>query len=178
MRVNNREYLTCITKIRDITHDGGTIKVDPLRNFPIVSDLVVDFGDFFSKLDKVDCKHVQPVDKQPDKTGIKPQKAESIPGTERLVDCLECGLCVSACPASATNAEYLGPAALASAQLKMIAEDVYTVDIVDNENGLWRCHSAYECSEVCPSSVEPGSRIMDMRRMTISSMINHWLGKK
>lgn len=97
---------------------------------------------------------------------------------ERLVDCLECGLCVSACPASATNVEYLGPATLAAAQLKMVAENESTVDVVDNENGLWRCHSAYECSEVCPSFVEPGSRIMDMRQMTISSKINHWLGKK
>lgn len=178
MRVNNREYLTCITKIRDVTHNGGVVKVEPLRNFPIVSDLVVDFGDFFNKLEEVSCKHVQPVDKQPDKKGIKPGKVQSEPGMERLVDCLECGLCVSACPASATNVEYLGPATLAAAQLKMVAENESTVDVVDNENGLWRCHSAYECSEVCPSFVEPGSRIMDMRQMTISSKINHWLGKK
>src|SRR5271157_4429225 len=34
MRVNNAEKLTCITYIRDVTQDGGTIKVEPLRNFP------------------------------------------------------------------------------------------------------------------------------------------------
>ena len=44
MRVNDVEKLTCITYIRDVTRDGGTLKVEPLRNFPVVSDLVVDMG--------------------------------------------------------------------------------------------------------------------------------------
>ncbi len=176
MRVNNTEKLTCITRIRDVTTDGGKVKVEPLRNFPVVSDLVVDFGDFFNKLDEVDCRHVQPVDLQPVGKGIKPSRITVEPGMERLVDCLECGLCVSACPACATNAEYMGPATMASAQLKMIAEGVSTVDLVDHEYGLWRCHSAYECSEVCPSFVEPGSRIMDLRKMTVSARLRHLFG--
>jgi len=39
MRVNGVEKLTCITLIREVTHDGATLKVEPLRNFPVVSDL-------------------------------------------------------------------------------------------------------------------------------------------
>jgi succinate dehydrogenase / fumarate reductase iron-sulfur subunit len=176
MRVNDKEKLTCITKIRDVTTNGGKIKVEPLRNFPVVSDLVVDFGGFFQKLDAVDCRHVQPVDRQPDGKGIKPAKTGSEPGMERLVDCLECGLCVSACPSCATDEKYFGPAALASAQLKMVAENVSTIQLVDQQHGLWRCHSAYECTEVCPSFVEPGSRIMDLRRMTVSARLRHLFG--
>jgi len=176
MRVNDKEKLTCITKVRDVTTDGGRIKVEPLRNFPIVSDLVVDFGGFFEKLDAVDCRHVQPVDLQPDGKGIKPTRQASEPGMERLVDCLECGLCVSACPSCATDADYMGPAALASAQLRTVAEKTSLLDLVDHQHGLWRCHSAYECTEVCPSFVEPGSRIMDLRRMTVSARLRHLFG--
>src|SRR5512141_1263905 len=44
MLVNGVEKLTCITYIRSVTHNGGTIKVEPMRNFPVESDLVVDMG--------------------------------------------------------------------------------------------------------------------------------------
>lgn len=175
MRVNDRERLTCITPIRDVTHNHGKIKIDPLRNFALVGDLVVDFGDFFRKLDEIDLNHVLAVDIQPENHGIKPSHLVFEPGTARLVDCLECGLCVSACPAAATSSEYLGPASLAAAQLKSISNKDDVQDLVNDQNGLWRCHSAYECSEVCPSFVEPGSRIMDLRRQTTSSWFKHIL---
>jgi succinate dehydrogenase/fumarate reductase iron-sulfur protein len=180
MRVNDREALTCITRIRDITHNGGKVKVDPLRNFPIVSDLVVDFGDFFNKLDEVNSNHIQPTDLLPrqHKHGIHGHENPMRPGMFRLTDCLECGLCVSACPAAATHEDYLGPASLAGAQLNVLNGDKAVMDVVDADNGLWRCHSAYECSEVCPSFVEPGSRIMDLRKETVSSQLKHLFGQK
>jgi succinate dehydrogenase / fumarate reductase iron-sulfur subunit len=178
MRVNDREALTCIKKIRDVTHNGGRVKVEPLRNFPIVGDLVADFGTFFNKLDEVDSSHIQPVDAFPEKDGIKPRHEHKHDGMFRLTDCLECGLCVSACPAAATSEDYLGPAAMAGAQLKLRGGDPSVMDVVDSEDGLWRCHSAYECTEVCPSFVEPGSRIMDLRRATVSAQLKHLFGGK
>ncbi len=175
MRVNKRERLTCITPIREVTHDGGEITIDPLRNFTIVGDLVVDFGAFFTALDAVECEHVLPASEQPDGTGIKPSKKGFEPGTERLIDCLECGLCVSACPISATDPAYLGPASLGQAQLRWsgYGKSADLIKTVDQENGLWRCHSAYECTEVCPSFAEPAARIMNLRRMTVSHQLKN-----
>ena len=46
MRVNGVEKLTCITAIRNVTQNGGIIRVDPLRNFTLVSDLAVDMGTY------------------------------------------------------------------------------------------------------------------------------------
>jgi len=51
MRVNGVEKLTCITAIRDVTQNGGVIRVDPLRNFTLVSDLAVDMG-LYIRMDK------------------------------------------------------------------------------------------------------------------------------
>lgn len=178
MRVNNREKLTCITRIQDVTRNGGRILVEPLRNMPIISDLVVDMGQFFRILDEIDYNQVQPVNQQPNNQGIKPAiLAEGI-GMERLVDCLECGLCISACPASATSTEYRGPAALAAVQAKSRFMDTEAWKVADNQDGLWRCHSAYECTEVCPSSFEPGWRIMDLRRLTLAAKIKLLLHKR
>ncbi len=178
MRVNHREKLTCITLIRDVTQNGGRILVEPLRNMPIISDLSVDMGQFFRKLDEVDYNQVQPVINQPDDEGIKPIKKFVEPGMQRMVDCLECGLCISACPASSTSTEYIGPAALGAIQSKARYEEKRVLALGDDQNGVWRCHSAFECSEVCPSNFEPGWRIMDLRKMTISARLQHLFSGK
>jgi succinate dehydrogenase / fumarate reductase iron-sulfur subunit len=162
MRVNDVEKLTCITLLRDVTRDGATLKIEPLRNFPVVSDLAVDMGSLYRRMEAVDARAVLPV----------PEAEIEHPPSEwdgdasqylRLSDCIECGLCISACPASATSSEYLGPAVLAGAQQNGLKRNPELLQIVDSEDGLWRCHSAFECTAVCPSFVDPARRIMNLR---------------
>jgi succinate dehydrogenase / fumarate reductase iron-sulfur subunit len=169
MLVNGKEKLTCITPVRSVTRDGGEIKLEPLRNFPVISDLVVDMGPFFRKMSEVNFCQVAPL-----KDACLPYERKSQPEGpyERLVDCIECGMCISACPAAATNFAYLGPAVLAAAQqtYRTTRQD-QCIALSDNRDGVWRCHSAFECSEVCPSFVDPGWRIMDLRRMIIAKIV-------
>lgn len=170
MVVNGKEKLTCITKIREVTTDGGTLRVEPMRNFPIMSDLVVDLGVLYAKLDKVKAKSVIPLWQQPAKPGIAREKnGKSETEIIRLVDCIECGLCISACPVAATTPDYLGPAVLAAIQLQGLQDAPELIAYADSADGVWRCHSAYECTEACPSFVEPGWRIMDLRKQVIST---------
>lgn len=166
MRVNDIEKLTCITPIRDVTRDGATMKVEPLRNFPVVSDLAVDMGTFYSRMETVDARAVLPVPEaeiENPPSEWDPQDAVYL----RLSDCIECGLCISACPAAATSTEYLGPAVLAGAQANGLKRNPELLQIVDSEDGLWRCHSAFECTAVCPSFVDPARRIMDLRKQVV-----------
>ena len=53
MLVNGVEKLTCITPIREVTKNGGKIRVEPLRNFPVISDLSVDMSGIFAKMEVV-----------------------------------------------------------------------------------------------------------------------------
>ncbi len=162
MRVNDQEKLTCITFIREMTHDGGTLKVEPLRNFPVVSDLAVDMGSLYRRMEEVGARSVLPVTEA--EIERPSQTWEAGDGLYiRLADCIECGLCISACPAAATSDEYLGPAVLAGAQANGLKRNPELLEIVDSEDGLWRCHSAFECTAVCPSFVDPARRIMDLR---------------
>src|SRR5512133_2658057 len=62
MRVNGVEKLTCITTIRSVTHNGGTLRVEPLSNFSVVGDLVVDVSDFYVRLEQARFSQVAPVD--------------------------------------------------------------------------------------------------------------------
>jgi succinate dehydrogenase/fumarate reductase iron-sulfur protein len=176
MRVNGVEKLTCITPIRSVTHNNGTIKVEPLRNFPLVADLVVDVAPFFQNLDAMQVPGVVTNSQGNLEYEKSPAGTERL---ERLVDCIECGLCVSACPVALTDAEYAGPASLAGLQ-QSLAASIEGVDIgkADSQDGAWRCHSAYECSAVCPSHVEPGYRIMDLRKQLMRGSFRRWFGNK
>ncbi len=175
MVVNGVEKLTCITPIRSVTHNGAVLKVEPLRNFPVISDLVVDMSPFFQKMEETGASHVLPVDK----AGLGYEPAVDPEGKfERLVDCLECGLCISACPAAHTSTSYLGPAPLAAIQQTLNhAPNIALLSLADSESGIWRCHSAYECSAVCPSNVDPAWRIMNLRRRVIGNRIRQFFGK-
>jgi len=167
MRVNGVEKLTCITLIRDVTADGGTVKVDPLRNFPIISDLAVDMGVLYTRMDEVGHRPVLPLSEEPAEPGAKPVKIAAEVDYIRLADCIECGLCISACPIANTTSGYLGPAVLAGALQHGLDSDQHLFSLVEDENGVWRCHSAFECTEVCPSYVEPAGKIMELRKQVI-----------
>ena len=135
--------------------------MEPLANIPVLTDLVVDMSRVFERF--------------PDEIGIVRMSEElpeasppvGIDAFERFEDCIECGLCLSACPVSATSDAYVGPAALAAAQ-RLLEEPRgvdpgQILDWADDPMGAWRCHAAFECTEACPSNVRPAERIMALR---------------
>lgn len=161
MRINGREELACVVNVVDL--QTKTVLVEPLRNVPLVSDLVVDMGDFYARMAPASRPYLR---RSEFHTGSEtPQGVEHY---SRYENCIECGACVSACPIMGSDHDYFGPAALAAAW--RVVEDPRGRDAqkalqwVDDENGCWRCHVAYECTEVCPSGVDPGGKIMSLRR--------------
>jgi succinate dehydrogenase / fumarate reductase, iron-sulfur subunit len=149
IQVNGREVLGCVTAVSDL---GRIITVEPMANIPVLADLVVDMRTF--------------VERYPETHPLVRRSGDD--DGERFEDCIECGLCLSACPIAATDDRYVGPAALAWAQ-RVLEEprgaDVDAVlDWADDEHGAWQCHAAFECTEACPSNVFPAQRIMKLRR--------------
>ena len=151
MRIQGRERLACITPAFGVAR-RGVIRLEPLRNFSVVADLAVDTGPLAIKLERVRARVTTE-----DQAG------------QRLESCIECGLCISACPVAATNRDYLGPAVLAAASHNMGDADVRS--LVEGQNGVWRCHSAFECTEVCPAGVEPATAIMNLRKDLLVSVM-------
>jgi succinate dehydrogenase/fumarate reductase iron-sulfur protein len=183
MRVNGVEKLTCITPIRSVTHNGGTLRVEPLRNFPVVSDLVVDMSDMYLRLDQAHFPQVADLDDaklgyEKAAASLQEAAAQQEEEYERLVDCIECGCCISACPIALTTSEYMGPAVLAGIQESYVQTgDKALLALADQAGGAWRCHSAYECSAVCPSNVDPAWRIMNLRRRVVGNRIARLFGR-
>jgi succinate dehydrogenase / fumarate reductase iron-sulfur subunit len=124
-------------------------------------------------MEQAGASQVAPVAEAPLSEGIRPSHFAD--GTLlRLGDCIECGMCVSACPVALTQPEYLGPAVLAALQGQDLDHQTGAMALADSQVGAWRCHSVYECSAVCPSFVEPGWRIMDLRRRIVGQKIRRF----
>lgn len=162
VRINGVERLNCLARIADVTRDGGRVKVEPLRSFPVVSDLVVDMSRLYGAMERVGFRQVVPV------CAASEPGAGAAGGAElRLADCIECGLCLSACPVTADAPQYLEPAALAAVHQGIQAGDESLYDLADSSDGVWRCHNAFACMAVCPADISPAQRIMSMRRQIV-----------
>jgi len=152
MKVNGQNILACETPIHQFK---GKIKIEPLPGFPILKDLVVDMDLFFEKLKKV--KPYIIIDKPlPDKE--IPQSPVEFEYIREAVTCILCGACTSSCPSLWGNEDYLGPAALLKAYRFIFdtRDDGANerIDIVNDKNGIWRCHTIFNCMEACPKDIK------------------------
>jgi succinate dehydrogenase / fumarate reductase iron-sulfur subunit len=157
VRINGLEKLPCVTLLADYPPDQP-ITLQPLTHFPRVADLVVDFAPFFERMRSVGMPIIRE-----DETAAPLDNQHEL----RFENCIECGLCVSACPAMA-NRRFMGPAALAAAE--RLLEEPRGADLaallqwVDSGTGVWSCRSSYQCSAVCPAGVDPAGAIIRLRK--------------
>jgi len=133
------------------------IKLEPLRNQRVVADLATDMVDFHARFEPAGLPQVRTSEVC---AGAVPPDGMKAFG--RFEDCIECGLCLSACPIARTDRAYIGPAALAAAA-RVVAEprgrDLgHVLALAEEPDSVWRCHDAMECTAVCPSAVGPGPR--------------------
>src|SRR2546430_1509582 len=113
MTVNGEPQLSCATFLTD--YAPGPVRVEPLRNFPVIRDLVVDIDDFMTKLPKVKPWVVRDV-QSPVEQGEYLQTPEELDEYKQFSMCINCMLCYSACPVYGLEPDFIGPAAIALAQ--------------------------------------------------------------
>jgi succinate dehydrogenase / fumarate reductase iron-sulfur subunit len=152
MKVNGQNILACETPMHQFK--GKKLKIEPLPGFPILKDLVVDMERFFSKLERI-RPYLELKKPIPDKEFTQtPSEFEQI---RESVLCILCGACTSSCPSLWANDNYLGPAALLKAYRFIFdsrddgAND--RLDIINDRNGIWRCHTIFNCMEACPKNI-------------------------
>ena len=173
MKINGIPRLACYTNISEL--EGDTVTCEPLSNFPLIRDLVTDFSQFFTHHKEMSpyIYNDKAEIKTPDK-GIRGELLSEFLQTPQDVErylqfsyCIRCGLCYSACPTVATDTKFPGPQALSQAY-RYYADTrdngaEKRIDNIDDKHGIWRCHFAGSCSQVCPKGVDPALGIQLLR---------------
>jgi fumarate reductase iron-sulfur subunit len=160
MTVNGEPKLTCATFLTD--YAPGPVRVEPLRNFPVIRDLIVDLGDFMQKLVRVKPWIVRAVE-QPLASGEYLQSPEEMDEYKQFSMCINCMLCYAACPIYGLDPKFIGPAAIALAQrYNLDSRDegaAERLEILSEHEGIWGCTFVGECTKVCPKNVNPAGAI-------------------
>ncbi|MFL6346289.1 MAG: succinate dehydrogenase/fumarate reductase iron-sulfur subunit [Nitrososphaeraceae archaeon] len=174
MKINGIPRLACYTNISEL--EGDTVTCEPLPNFPHIRDLVTDFSQFFNHHkemspyihnEKADIEATANQEIQEHTLSEFKQTPEDVEKYLQFSYCIRCGLCYSACPTVATDTKFPGPQALSQAY-RYYADtrdngDKQRMNSIDNRHGIWRCHFAGSCSQVCPKGVDPALGIQLLR---------------
>ncbi len=160
MMVNGEPKLTCATFLDD--YAPGPVRVEPLANFPVIRDLVVEIGDFMRKLSEVKPWLVRKEEK-PLAEGEYRQTPEQMDEYRQYSMCINCLLCYAACPVYGLDPTFIGPAAIALAQrYNLDSRDQgrqQRLDVLSQHEGIWGCTFVGECTRACPKHVDPAGAI-------------------
>lgn len=169
MTVNGHARWTCRTHVAKVAVDDR-LEIAPLRNLPVIKDLVTDMREFFDKWARARGRFQGGKRRSSDFARVPPDSRE-----RRLADagieCIGCGACYSACDVVSWNPDYLGPAALNRAWTLM--NDVRDMAkserlaAVAGDAGCHACHTHLSCTERCPKRISPTAGIAGLKRMAL-----------
>ena len=154
--IDGREGLACQTPASD---SKGSMTLEPLRNLPVIKDLVVDSAPFF---DRYRAIHPQ---------GTGPSYSSEASGMA-TGDCITCGACLSACTMVTVNESYVGPAALFRA-LRLVEEESDSearsrLRGLADSSGMYGCRGHLDCVTACPKGLPLAEAIHKLKRLAVS----------
>jgi fumarate reductase iron-sulfur subunit len=179
MMVNGDPKLTCAAFLKDYL--PGPIRVEPLNNFPVIRDLVVNINDFMHKMKEVKTWLV-PKENKSTRDGEYLQTPEELAKFKQYSMCINCMLCYAACPVYGLEPKFLGPAAIALGMRYNLdsrdgAQDE-RAEVISSSEGIWECTFIGECSRVCPKNVDPAGAIQQAKVLNTQEWWLGWLMPK
>jgi len=166
MTVNGVPRWTCRTHVDKVVR-RDQLTIGPLRNLPVIRDLVADMRTFFDKWEQAKGHFEGTKTRADDFARIEPDAADR-KQVDAGIECIGCGVCYAACDVVAWNGDYLGPAALNRAwTLVQDARDEKALErlrAVAGDAGCHACHTHTSCTERCPKHISPTSSIAGLKR--------------
>ena len=165
MVINGENRLACVLLVQDV---GPRITLEPLRGLPVLKDLVVDMDAFFAQY-----RTVLPWlhnDGDPGETERR-QSPEQRARFDDTTKCILCAACTTSCPIYWANDTYVGPAAIVNAH-RFIFDSrdeagEERLHILDAQSGVWRCRTAFNCTDACPRGIKVTQAIQEVKRAIV-----------
>jgi succinate dehydrogenase/fumarate reductase iron-sulfur protein len=171
LTINGREGLACKTLVKSLGSERITLR--PLSHLPVVKDLTVDLKFLIQKLKKLGPYFIG------NSSSTEPAKIKPNAKERKTIglntECIACGSCVSACTMMYWNPEYIGPLGL-NRVFCLLADSRdlagKRLEEIADENGIYRCHMEFNCTDVCPKHISPTRGIHHLKRLAF------WEGMK
>ncbi|GGD34859.1 succinate dehydrogenase iron-sulfur subunit [Microbacterium faecale] len=168
MRINGRNRLACKTLIKDLDI-SKPVYVEAIKGLPLEKDLIVDMEPFFAAY-----REVQPFLQAKSAPAEGQERHQTIDDRERFDDttkCILCAACTSSCPVFWTDGQYFGPAAIVNAHRFIFDsrddESQVRLDILNDQEGVWRCRTTFNCTEACPRGIEVTKAIAEVKEAVL-----------
>ena len=173
MTVNGRARWTCRTHVSEVIRDD-VLEVAPLRNLPVIRDLVTDMREFFDKWARARGQF-RPTKTRKDAFARVRPETPARQQADAGIECIGCGVCYASCDVVSWNRDYLGPAALNRAWT--LINDVRDgarsdrLAAVAGDAGCHACHTHMSCTERCPKLLSPTAGIAGLKRATLKAAL-------
>lgn len=176
MVINGRPRQSCTALVDQLTHP---IRLEPMRTFPVVRDLVVDREFMFDSLKRV--KAWIPIDGTYD-LGEGPRMPErKRQWAYELSKCMTCGVCLEACPNVNDKSNFIGPALISQVRLfnshptgAMNKDE--RLETLMADGGIAECGSSQNCVVACPKGIPLTTSIAAMNRAATVQMFKNFFG--
>lgn len=168
MTVNGKARWTCRTHVARVA-ENSRLEIAPLKNLPVIKDLVCDMGTFFDKWARARGHFTPTRTRADDFAVVKPSSPERR-SIDEAIECIGCGVCYASCDVVSWLPDYLGPAALNRAWT--LINDVRDgaraerLAAVAGDAGCHSCHTQMGCTERCPKQLSPTVSIAGLKRAT------------
>ena len=166
MVINGRPRQSCTALVDQFTQP---IRLEPMKTFPVVRDLIVDREFMFDSLKKI--KAWVPIDGTYD-LGEGPRMPErKRQWAYELSKCMTCGVCLEACPNVNDQTNFMGPALLSQVRLfnthptGAMNKDERLATIM-TDGGIGECGNSQNCVVACPKGIPLTTSIAAMNRAT------------
>lgn len=175
MVINGKARQACTALIDKLEQP---IRIEPMKTFPVVRDVIVSRQRMFDALKRV--KAWIPIDGTYD-LGPGPRMAESKrQWAYELSKCMTCGVCLEACPNVNDHSSFIGPAAISQVRLfnthptgEMNKDE--RLDMLMEEGGIEGCGNSQNCVRSCPKGIPLTTSIAAMNKDTSKHMFKKWL---
>lgn len=176
MVINGTPRQSCTALIDQLEQP---IRLEPMRTFPVVRDLVIDRSRMFDSLKKV--KAWIPIDGTYD-LGPGPRMAEpKRQWAYELSKCMTCGVCLESCPNVNSSAPFIGPAPLSQVRLFNAhptgeMNEAERLETIMGDGGLANCGNSQNCVQACPKGIPLTTSIAALNRSTTVQSFKNFFG--
>ena len=153
MVINGKPRQACSALIDKLEQP---IRLEPMRTFPVVRDLVINRERMFNALKRV--KAWIPIDGRMIWDQVRAWRKRSVNGRTSLSKCMTCGVCLEACPNVNDRNSFIGPAAISQVRLfnvhptgEMNKEE--RLEALMEDGGIEGCGNSQNCVRSCPKGI-------------------------